>query len=48
MSQNTLHIVGIGGTLRDQSTSRFALEHALRAARCPEGGTSCRSLCRTA
>lgn len=33
MSQNSLHIVGIGGTLRDQSTSRFALEHALRAAR---------------
>jgi FMN reductase len=27
-----LHIVGIGGTLRANSTSRWALEHALRAA----------------
>ncbi len=26
-----LHIVGIGGTLRENSRSRFALEHALKA-----------------
>jgi FMN reductase len=27
-----MHIVGLGGTLRERSTSRWALEHALRAA----------------
>jgi len=31
-STETLHVVGIGGTLRANSTSRWALEHALRAA----------------
>ena len=32
LSTEKLHIVGIGGTLRANSTSRWALEHALRAA----------------
>ncbi len=32
IDHNPLHIVGIGGTLRANSTSRWALEHALRAA----------------
>lgn len=32
MTSGKLHIVGIGGTLRDSSTCRIALEHALHAA----------------
>jgi FMN reductase len=32
MSQHTLQIVGVGGTLQEHSTSRFALDYALKAA----------------
>jgi len=32
LANGQLHIVGLGGTLREKSTSRWALEHALRAA----------------
>ncbi len=32
IGSDPLHIVGIGGTLRANSTSRWAMEHALRAA----------------
>ncbi len=32
LTNERIHVVGLGGTLRESSTSRWALEHALKAA----------------
>nr|MBA3874657.1 NAD(P)H-dependent oxidoreductase [Anaerolineae bacterium] len=38
MTSNLIRVVGIGGTLRENSTSLWALQHALESARA-EGAT---------